>query len=284
MGNKYDKILGDYREEDSPVVSGYVKLDQTIPQEVINGAPIFSAGLDIGARIMDTRNTSTDGSLWQVLGVDNKTTSGLFFKYYTFAGQERKYFDIRLEEETFVEIYRSSIGAATYMTLSAYTLNLKPHASSYIKLDGEVVMKDAEIIYGGVLQNGVLSFSSTMHETKGRIMLGSLCVDQTNNILYGQYNTAGVDLNFASTTHATKGKINFGAAKTSYFDEVTGDWAFQNNITAVGTVTGLGISGTVLHGATAATARPTGYANITWIGSVEPDNAENNDVWIDTTE
>jgi hypothetical protein len=41
--------------------------------------------------------------------------------------------------------------------------------------------------------------------------------------------------------------------------------------------------GTVVHGATAGTARPSGYAVITWIGSVEPTNAENNDVWIDTS-
>ena len=43
-----------------------------------------------------------------------------------------------------------------------------------------------------------------------------------------------------------------------------------------------GISATVVHGATADTARPTGYASVMWMGSVEPTNAENNDVWIDT--
>jgi hypothetical protein len=40
--------------------------------------------------------------------------------------------------------------------------------------------------------------------------------------------------------------------------------------------------GTVVHGATASTARPTGYAVITWIGSVEPDNSVDNDIWINT--
>lgn len=42
------------------------------------------------------------------------------------------------------------------------------------------------------------------------------------------------------------------------------------------------VSGVVEHGATAGTARPSGYANVTWIGSVSPDNAENGDVWIST--
>ena len=42
--------------------------------------------------------------------------------------------------------------------------------------------------------------------------------------------------------------------------------------------------GFVNHGATAGTARPTGYASIEWTGSVEPTNMENGDTWIDTSE
>ena len=53
-------------------------------------------------------------------------------------------------------------------------------------------------------------------------------------------------------------------------------------LTAGDSVTGSGLTGVVKHGATASTARPTGYTNITWIGSIEPTNAENDDVWIDT--
>lgn len=44
-----------------------------------------------------------------------------------------------------------------------------------------------------------------------------------------------------------------------------------------------GALGVVVHGATAGTARPTGYGVIFWIGSVEPTNATNNDAWFDTT-
>jgi hypothetical protein len=43
------------------------------------------------------------------------------------------------------------------------------------------------------------------------------------------------------------------------------------------------VMGVVVHGATAGTTRPTGYSQITWIGSVEPTNAENNDIWNDTS-
>ena len=39
----------------------------------------------------------------------------------------------------------------------------------------------------------------------------------------------------------------------------------------------------VNHGATAGTARPADADIAFWIGSVEPTNANNNDVWVDTS-
>lgn len=41
--------------------------------------------------------------------------------------------------------------------------------------------------------------------------------------------------------------------------------------------------GSINHGADATTARPTGYYSITWIGTVEPTNATNDDIWIDVS-
>jgi hypothetical protein len=40
----------------------------------------------------------------------------------------------------------------------------------------------------------------------------------------------------------------------------------------------------ITHGTVAGTARPSGYKSVMWIGSEEPTNSTNNDVWIDTTE
>jgi hypothetical protein len=40
--------------------------------------------------------------------------------------------------------------------------------------------------------------------------------------------------------------------------------------------------GGVYHGATASISRPVGFDVVTWVGSVEPSNAVNNDVWINT--
>lgn len=48
-----------------------------------------------------------------------------------------------------------------------------------------------------------------------------------------------------------------------------------------GYTTKQGVMGTVVHGATASTSRPAGFSVVTWIGSVEPTNATDNDVWYD---
>lgn len=41
--------------------------------------------------------------------------------------------------------------------------------------------------------------------------------------------------------------------------------------------------GYVNHGSTAGTSRPSTYGAVLWVGSVEPTNATNGDVWVDTT-
>jgi hypothetical protein len=39
----------------------------------------------------------------------------------------------------------------------------------------------------------------------------------------------------------------------------------------------------VVHGSTADTARPEDAVYVEWVGSVEPDNAAENDTWVDTS-
>lgn len=41
--------------------------------------------------------------------------------------------------------------------------------------------------------------------------------------------------------------------------------------------------GYVNHGATAGTTRPTGYASVEWVGSVEPTNMADGDTWVVTS-
>lgn len=46
---------------------------------------------------------------------------------------------------------------------------------------------------------------------------------------------------------------------------------------------GANAKGVAIHGSNASFARPTGYASIEWIGSVQPTNAVDNDTWVPTT-
>jgi hypothetical protein len=70
--------------------------------------------------------------------------------------------------------------------------------------------------------------------------------------------------------------------------ELNDELALKANVTALNDGLALKANtanamGTVVHGSTAGTARPSGYHVITWIGSVEPTNSINNDIWYDTT-
>lgn len=78
-----------------------------------------------------------------------------------------------------------------------------------------------------------------------------------------------------------------GAAAGTIPKRTAGGQVVTNNGTAdnhAATIAQLHMAmGTVVHGSTATTDRPTGYAVVTWIGDVEPTNATVNDIWINTT-
>ena len=60
-----------------------------------------------------------------------------------------------------------------------------------------------------------------------------------------------------------------------------GQLSFSHDGTTVRDVPQLGTTpGVVIHGADAAVARPTGHPMIFWVGSVQPTNAQVNDVLI----
>lgn len=64
-------------------------------------------------------------------------------------------------------------------------------------------------------------------------------------------------------------------------DYAADDHDHDSDYVALATLSSAG-KGVVAHGATAGTARPSGFASIEWIGSVEPTNAVDGDTWIDT--
>jgi hypothetical protein len=65
--------------------TGYLTLDQTTPQTITGGAPIFSAGLDIGARIMDSR-PNTSGGNYDLLNFFGSTNYGIRASVITVMG------------------------------------------------------------------------------------------------------------------------------------------------------------------------------------------------------
>jgi hypothetical protein len=79
----------------------------------------------------------------------------------------------------------------------------------------------------------------------------------------------------SSTTFATVTELNDELALKANVTELNDGLALKANTANA--------MGTVVHGSTAGTARPSGYHVITWIGSVEPTNSINNDIWYDTT-
>jgi hypothetical protein len=69
------------------------------------------------------------------------------------------------------------------------------------------------------------------------------------------------------------GGITGSLLGTSSFASTASFVPFAQNIT--------GSMGVVVHGAVASTARPTVFSQVTWIGSVEPNNKITNDIWYD---
>lgn len=69
-----------------------------------------------------------------------------------------------------------------------------------------------------------------------------------------------------------------------------GDYADSGSDAAVGLLSKVDQSiraasglGYVNHGVTAGASRPSGWAAVLWLGSVQPTNAVDGDIWIDTT-
>jgi len=92
---------------------------------------------------------------------------------------------------------------------------------------------------------------------------------------------AAVTIGTANGLSLSTQAISMATADTNTTGALTDtDWdTFNNKVSYSKT----NVKGHVAHGATAATARASGFTSVEWVGSVEPTNAENGDTWIDTT-
>lgn len=171
----------------------------------------------------------------------------------------------------------------------------------------------ASIVNGAVLESKLdTALSEKINTTQ--IALGTK-VDRVSNAnrVYGTdgsgvQNTYGITGNPTANTiayRATNGVLAVGtpaaaghAATKAYVDAVDKTTLGLGNVDntsdankPISTATQIALNaaatniasygmGTIVHGATATTTRPTGFACITWIGSVQPTNAVTNDIWI----
>ena len=81
----------------------------------------------------------------------------------------------------------------------------------------------------------------------------------------------------------TPGAGSGGGGGSSVHNDLTGAVTLAASDVGLGNVNNVSVTtagmGVVAHGSNASTARPTGFAQVTWVGSVSPTNAAANDVW-----
>ena len=106
------------------------------------------------------------------------------------------------------------------------------------------------------------------------------------NLIYYDDGTVNVSINDSSDINITFGDTfsTFSLltdTPASFYGEVGNFPQVNTGATALEYTDA--VMGKIVHGSTSGIVRPTGFGVVTWIGDVEPTNALNNDVWIDTT-
>jgi hypothetical protein len=94
--------------------------------------------------------------------------------------------------------------------------------------------------------------------------------------------SVNINLNNVESTNNKSTNVSTDQASNTKYPSVKSvyDWAVSLFTTQTEISTnGMGV---VVHGSTANTPRPTNFAQITWIGSVDPDNKATNDIWYET--
>jgi hypothetical protein len=91
-----------------------------------------------------------------------------------------------------------------------------------------------------------------------------------------------INLNNVESTNNKSTNVDTDQASNTKYPSVKSvfDWAV--NLFTTKTEISTNGMGVVVHGSTATAPRPTNFAQITWIGSVDPNNKATNDIWYET--
>jgi hypothetical protein len=109
--------------------------------------------------------------------------------------------------------------------------------------------------------------------------VNELAQDAVGSILA---DSAEIDFTYNDGTPSITATIVAGSIDESKLDaSVNASLDLADTAVQPATLSASGL-GYVNHGATASTARPSGWAAVAWIGSVEPTNATNGDIWFPT--
>jgi len=73
MSNKFDKILGEYRENDTPDLSGYFRINQSSPQTITGGTPTFEQGIML-KEMVSVPSADVDTALLHTMDEQGVTT------------------------------------------------------------------------------------------------------------------------------------------------------------------------------------------------------------------
>lgn len=161
--------------------------------------------------------------------------------------------------------------------MTTYGNNNDPHASVFTYLETEackIMMGGWEPVNGAISLAANNPFYVTCHNwdiedfgvetTTDWYQFGGTHILDANNAIYGQMDYIRVKANVGIQT----GPLTVtGGANLARRDMASPPLA----------------KGVVIHGATAGTARPSGYKSIEWQGTVAPTNAVAGDTWVDTT-
>lgn len=149
-----------------------------------------------------------------------------------------------------------------------------PYAGDGITIDGNTgdVDMSGDITVDGIALVGGVDVTYSLAQKADLASTQTL----SNKTISGASNTL-TNISADSTVDGTTNKVYTATEKTKLAGIATGA-----DVTAAANVSTAGGLITVNHGATAGTTRPSVSGPVMWIGSVEPTNASNGDVWVDT--
>ena len=179
--------------------------------------------------------------------------------------------DISSANVPFMEIH----SAGLYAFLVANGFGFRNAGSPVINVASDAPAYGAVVVFsnqGGQVENNVLS--SDVPIVWGYLIQSTLVGDNSIPTMSG---LDGASINFAeSPNHIFNAaeSIRLGTAVTGLSETVLPN--------VIQELVDVGVT-QVVHGSDNTVTRPSGWAMVIWIGSVEPDNIATNDLWIDNS-